>query len=89
MESRVAPDQLFSALDGTQLSVDGSAWRVEVFSVIDEPERRWVQLALEGADRNILTVRLDHSESPRQVVEQLSTWIHDPLAATNILQRVA
>lgn len=89
VKSVVAPDQLFSALDGAQLSVDGSAWRVEVFGVIDEPDRRWLQVALDGAERSIVTVRLDHSASAGQVVEQLSTWIHDPQAVTNVLQHVA
>lgn len=89
MKNRVAPDQLFSALDGTQLQVGGADWRVEVFGVIDEPERRWVQIALEGTRRRILTLRLDPTQGARHVVRQISSWLTNPRSSRNVLQRVA
>lgn len=89
MKARIAPDTLFTALDGTQVSVAGLDWRVEVFSVIDEPGQRWIQLALQGVVRRIVTVRANHTESPRQIVREISSWLADPSAARNILQRVA
>ncbi|HXT70192.1 MAG TPA: hypothetical protein VN700_10585 [Vicinamibacterales bacterium] len=71
------------------MSVDGSDWRVEVFSVIDEPERRWLQIALDGGARRVLTIRLSQTEGARQIVRQISTWLVDPSSTRNVLQRVA
>ena len=89
MKSRVAPEKLFEELDGTQLSVGGVDWRVQVFGVIDEPDKRWVQIALDGARRRVLTLRLVHTQGPRHVVRELSAWLTNPLTSTSVLQRVA
>ena len=89
MKSRVSPERLFQALDGTQLSVDGVDWQVQVFGVIDEPSRRWVQVALEGSRRSVVTLRLMDTQSPRQVARELSAWPSDRHTASSVLARVA
>ncbi len=89
MKTPVAPDKLFAGLDGTHVSVDGSAWRVEVFSVIDGPDRRWLQIALDGAARRVLTLRLHKTEGPRQIARQISSWLANPSSIHNVLERVA
>lgn len=87
--SAVPADEFFNALDGQCLSVDGRAWSVCVFSVTDANESRWVQLALEGGDRKVLTLRLTASHHPEQAFVSLSCFLTDPLAAPNVLSHVA
>ena len=87
--SAVPPDDFFNALDGQCLSIDGRAWNVCVFSVTDANEDRWVQLALEGGDRKVLTLRLVPSQHPEQAFVSLSRFLTDPLAAPNVLSHVA
>jgi len=87
--SAVPPDEIFNALDGQRLSVDGRAWSVCVFSVTDANENRWVQLVLEGGDRKVLTLKLAPSHQPQHAFVSLSCFLTDPLAATNVLSHVA
>ena len=87
--SAVPPDEFFNALDGQSLSVDGRAWSVCVFSVTDANDNRWVQLALEGGDRKVLTLRLAPSQHPQQAFVSLSCFLVDPIAAPNVLSHVA
>ena len=85
----VPPDDFFSALDGQSLSVDGRDWSVCVFSVTDTNDKRWVQLALEGRDRKVLTLRLVTSHDLEEAVASLSCFLIDPLGTTDVLSHVA
>jgi len=76
----VAPERLFAALDGCALRVGNGEWRVQVYGVIDEDGRRWVQLILDGARPSVLTLKLRKSHSPSQAVNVLSSWLADPSA---------
>jgi len=87
--SAVPPDDFFYALDGQCLSVDGRAWCVCVFSVTDANEDRWVQLALEGRDRKVLTLRLAPSHHAEHAFVSLSCFLADPFAATDVRSHVA
>ena len=87
--SAVPPDDFFHALDGQCVSVDGRAWILCVFSVTDADENRWVQLALEGRDRKVLTLRLAPSHHPEHAFVSLSCFLTDPFAAPNVLSHVA
>jgi hypothetical protein len=86
--SAVPPDEFFSALDGQCLSVDGRAWSVCVFSVTDANDNRWIQLALEGCDRKVLTLKLAPSQQPQHAFVSLSCFLTDPRAARNVLSHV-
>lgn len=87
--SVVPPDEFFSALDGKSLSIDGCAWSVCVFSVTDSNDKRWVQLALEGRDRKVLTLRLATSHDLGEAVESLTCFLADPLGTADVLSHVA
>ena len=89
LSSAVPPDELFNALDGRCLSIDGRAWNLCVFSVTDANEIRWVQLALEGLDRKVLTLRLPPSQHPEKAFASLCCFLTDPLAATGVYSHVA
>lgn len=87
--NRVAPDQFFEALDGQQLRVKGHDWRVEVYGVFEEAERRWVQLALDGAGHHVVTLRLSAHQKPRHAVRSLSSWLANPKMSSDVLEHVA
>ena len=89
MKTRIAADKLFSELDGTHVSVGGSHCTVQVFGVIDEPGRRWVQVALEGDCRTVLTLRLRPNQGPRHAVRELAHWLVDPETTPSVVQHVA
>jgi len=85
----VPPDRLFKALDGQELSVSGSAWRIVVYAVVDESGRRWVQIALQGARPTVLTLRLQARHDFNDVVRELSSWLIDPSTTESVMERVA
>jgi hypothetical protein len=68
--------------------VDGRAWNVCVFSVTDMNDNRWVQLALDGGDRKVLTLRLTPSQHPQQAFDSLSCFLTDPLATPDVYSHV-
>jgi len=86
--SAVPPDEFFNALDGQRLLVGGHAWSVCVFSVTDANENRWVQLALEGGDRKVVTLCLEPSHDLGKAFASLSSFLADPHAAPNVLSHV-
>lgn len=83
------PDELFAALDGQCLSVDGRAWNIYVFSVTDMNDNRWVQLALEGRHRRVLTLRLPPSHHREEAFASLCCFLTDPLANQDVYSHVA
>ena len=87
--SAVPPDEFFNALDGHCLSIDGQAWHLCVFSVTDANEIRWVQLALEGLDRKVLTLRLAPSQHPEKAFASLCCFLTDPRTTADVYSHVA
>lgn len=87
--SRVLLDEIFNALDGRCLSVDGRDWNVHVFSVTGADETCWVQLALDGSGRQVLTLRLAPTSNPQQALDSLLCFLTDPFATADVLSHVA
>ena len=71
-------DDLYQALDGADVLLDGKSWHVDVFSVVDESDARWVQLELIGPQEHLITLRLDRGAPSRNVLACVSTWLADP-----------
>lgn len=80
-----SPADLFVALDGRHVAGAGHRWRVEVFSVCDRRGRRWIQLALKGRPRYMLTLRLIAGAGLDHVMLALSSWIANPCDTNEIL----
>ena len=59
--SEVPQQGAFEALDGHEVRVNGRICHVEVCGVFDDGSRRWVQLAIDGDTRQLLTVQLDEA----------------------------
>jgi hypothetical protein len=55
--SQPHPDELFSALDGSTVSVDSRVWRIHVFSISDHNGSRWFQLGLGVRPAHNLTLK--------------------------------
>ena len=81
----VTPDDLFDMLDGSDLTVGGRTWRIEVYSIRDRAGLRWVQLALNGDPFHMLAVRVQTGDGPEPVVNALSSWLINPGSTTAIL----
>ena len=86
--SRVPADEIFAALDGQSLSSNSGDWNVYVFSVTDQDDLRWVQLALDGCSRQILTLRLAPTQDPNQAFASLSYFLADPMATDDVRSHV-
>ena len=82
---RVEPDHLFEALDGRQFRLGGREWRVDVYGVIDDGPRRWVQVSLAGTQRRMMTLRLASSHGAQHAVLSLSSWLANPAASQSVL----
>jgi hypothetical protein len=80
--------RLFSALDGRDLQIHGESWHVEVYGILEDAGKRWVQLALDGPTHQMLTLALAARSSVEQVVRVLSNWLEDP-AETQPVVKIA
>jgi hypothetical protein len=77
---------LFDALDGRHLVGGDSHARIEVFSIRDEADRRWLQLAVvTAADTRMVTLRLLPGQGPQHVVTTLTAWLANPTDVDEIL----
>jgi hypothetical protein len=84
----VTPDDLFDALNGSDLTVSGRKWRIEVYSIRDRAGLRWVQLALNGDPCHMLAVNVRTGDGPAPVLDALSSWLVNP-GSTNAILPVA
>jgi hypothetical protein len=55
--------------------VADSGWDLEVFAVTDVADRRWVQLALNGAHTYMLTLGLSRRDDVPQALEAVARWL--------------
>lgn len=74
----INPDGLFAALDGRDLSAVGGQWRIEVLGIADEDHDRWVQLAVHGRQRYLVTLRLHAGDGTQRAVAALAGWLANP-----------
>ncbi len=81
----VPPRDLWRALDGHFLRLSGRRWRVEVYGVCDDGERRWIQLSLSGRTRHMLTLRLTAGDGAPRAALALASWLAHPTEATDVL----
>jgi hypothetical protein len=80
--------RLFSALDGRDLQINGQSWHLEVYGILEDAGRRWVQLAVDGPTHQMLTLALAARSSVEQIVRALSNWLEDP-AETQPIVKIA
>jgi hypothetical protein len=67
--------RLFGALDGQDLMALGEHWRIEVFSVVEEPLHLWVQLRLVGRLPRVLTLCLSRGADAKDALKALTVWL--------------
>lgn len=79
------PDNLFSALDGRDVTVSGDRWHIEVYSVADVQSDRWVQLAVTGGSLFMITLKLSAAVNVGQVLSAVATWVRNPSAIGALL----
>ena len=72
------PNRFFDMLDGRDLLVSDHHWRVEVFSVSDQAQHRWVQVGLKGHHSAMLTIRLEAGSGDQRAIEALSSFLRHP-----------
>jgi hypothetical protein len=86
---RVTPDRLFEYLDGQRLSVGDADWSVVVYGVIDDEERRWVQVVLDGTRLLVVTLKMSPTDGLDRATQSLEMWLSDPSATDSVLAHVA
>jgi hypothetical protein len=85
---QTAAERLFAALDGRDLMIQGEAWHLEVYSVCEEAGRRWIQMAVDGPRRHMVTLALATRAGVKQTVQALSQWLEEP-SETHLIVKVA
>ena len=79
-------DRFFAELDGRHLMVSGIDWSLEVYGILEQHGRRWVQLALTGEGEGcMLTLRLGPRAGVGEVMRTVSSWLSDPSDAPQVL----
>lgn len=83
--AQVTPEELFTALDGRNVSAGAARYRIEVFSVRDESGSRWVQLALHDSGQpRMATLRMKTGDTVQHALLTLSSWLNDPAGTTDV-----
>jgi hypothetical protein len=80
-------ERLYEALDGHTIGARGREWLIEVYSVRQEAEATWLQLALHGESAYSLLVRLAPDEGIKHARAVLISWLstrHDPKHIVNV-----
>ncbi|MCC7009079.1 MAG: hypothetical protein IT184_09705 [Acidobacteria bacterium] len=76
--SATPADELFHELDGAEVTVMGAgSWRLQVFSVLDDGQWRWIQLGLSGLDDVLATLQVPIGASAAYVNLALNVWFQD------------
>jgi hypothetical protein len=75
----VNAEGLFASLDGRDLSASGQQWRIEVFGIADADHDRWIQLAVSGSERYLITLRLHAGDGAQRAVAALTGWLANPV----------
>ena len=57
---------------------EGDHWHLDIFSVVDESDARWVQLDVVGPEEHLITLRLDRGAPSENVLACVSSWLADP-----------
>src|SRR6187399_1948549 len=81
-----ALEALYTALDGRELILRGHHWKIEVFSACKVTGACYIQLALQGVERHMLTLRVAPSADFRAVVPRLLSWLLHPTPSGEILE---
>ena len=81
---------VFEVLDGKVFFVSRRHWSVDVFSVSDQADHRWVQVCVrDGADRHMLTIRLEPGAGSRGAISAIASWLHAPQERASQVLNVA
>ena len=67
--------RIFQALDGHQLTASRKTWRMEVYSIVEDGETRWIQVGLHGLESHELMVAAPRGSDAKQITSALRTWI--------------
>jgi len=71
----LSAERLFEALDGRTVSARGRQWLIEIYSVRQESDATWLQLALQGESSHSLLMRLAPDDRPKHAVRVISAWL--------------
>ena len=83
--STVDPDQVFAELHNLEFAAGGGHWRIEVYSVSDQGDYRWVQMAVAGTHDYMLTVRLPEGAGSETALPALAEWLAAPSAFSHVV----
>ena len=48
---------------------------MEIYSIVDDGETRWIQVALRGSESHELMVEASRNSNAKQIASALRTWI--------------
>jgi hypothetical protein len=87
VKARALPDHqahepalaVFNRLDGRAISQPGSTWHLAIYSIVDTPEDRWLQIGLsDGTCAKMVTVRVSPETRSEQLLKQIGASIAPP-----------
>jgi hypothetical protein len=80
-----SPQEIFEALDGTEVWAAGREWRIEVFSVLEDSSATWLQVRLSGESEWMLTLKLRRGDTAEKALAILASWLDKPARLPEIL----
>jgi hypothetical protein len=85
----VDPDELFAELDNLEIAAGSGQWRVEVFSISDHDDHRWIQLVVRGESEHMVTLRVLPGTRLEDALPSLSAWLADGAEGSHIIDATA
>ncbi len=70
-------EPFLQTLDGSTISVGGSEWALEVYAIVLEKNRRWIQMYAVGPTRQLLRVNAGSEVSPETVLESVTRFLNE------------
>jgi hypothetical protein len=70
-------EQLLQRLNGRVVEVDGQAWQIDVYSIVDSESNRWVQVGLNGEDSRTALLKLACLADDEDAIVAIEDWIRN------------
>jgi hypothetical protein len=73
----VSTHELLRQLRGRVIDAAGESWRVEVYSIVDDSNHRWIQLGLAGREERTMLMKLPYLADADDAIGSIEQWVCD------------
>jgi len=75
IRSQISTDALVELLHGRMIHDDVAVWRIDVYSIVDANDYRWIQLGIEGPEHRTLLLQLAPFADDGDAIAAIGQWM--------------